>query len=147
MSSTVDADVLLYAADESSAFHAANLRLLEHLAAGPELLYVFWPTTMAYLRIATHPGIFDRPLDPAQARDNVEDLLARPHVRCPGEQRGFWEVLHATLSEDVVRGNLVSDAHLVALMRQHDVDRIWTSDRDFRRFDGIQVLDPEGFDP
>jgi predicted nucleic acid-binding protein len=37
---------------------------------------------------------------------------------------------------------LVPDAHLVALMRENGVRRIWTSDRDFRRFDGIEARDP-----
>jgi predicted nucleic acid-binding protein len=40
------------------------------------------------------------------------------------------------------RGNLVPDAHLVALMQQQGVATIWTADRDFRKFDGITVLDP-----
>ena len=42
----------------------------------------------------------------------------------------------------VIRGNLVPDAHLVALMRQHGVRTIWTHDRDFRKFNGIRVVDP-----
>jgi predicted nucleic acid-binding protein len=39
-------------------------------------------------------------------------------------------------------GNLVPAAHLVALMRAHGVSNIWTSDRDFRKFDGIRVKSP-----
>jgi hypothetical protein len=42
----------------------------------------------------------------------------------------------------VCAGNLVPDAHVVALMLEHDVGAIWTHDRDFRRFDGIEVRDP-----
>lgn len=142
MSATVDANVLLYGVDTSSPFHDANRLLLERLVVGPELLYLFWPTLIAYLRIATHPAIFEAPLEPGLARDNVEDLVSRPNVRTPGEQPRFWPVLRQVMTGHVVRGNLVSDAHVVALMRQHDVDTIWTSDRDFRRFDRIRVLDP-----
>lgn len=146
MSTTLDANVLLYAADSSSPFHLPNRRLLEHLAAGSRLLYLFWPTVVAYLRIGTHPTIFDEPLEPERAIENIADLLGRSNVRSPGEQPRFWPVLRQTLAEDVVRGNLVSDAHLVALMRQHDVDTIWTSDRDFRRFDAIRTMNPNQFD-
>lgn len=142
MSATVDANVLLYAVDSSSPFHDANRELIQRLAVGPELLYLFWPTLVAFLRISTHPGIFDQPLEPQHARANVEDLVSRPNVRTPGELSSFWPIFRGTLEEDVVRGNLVSDAHLVALMRQHDVDTIWTSDRDFRRFDRIRVQQP-----
>jgi hypothetical protein len=42
----------------------------------------------------------------------------------------------------VARGNLVPDAHLVALMRQYGVSTIVSHDRDFRMFDGIRVHDP-----
>jgi len=41
-----------------------------------------------------------------------------------------------------VRGNLVSDAHLVALMRENGVDTLWSHDRDFRKFEGIRLRDP-----
>lgn len=96
-----------------------------------------WPTC-----IATHPSIFARPLEPAQARANLASLLGRRHVRCPGEHDGFWAIFEDTVAGDVVRGNLVPDAHLVALMRQHGVQTIWTADRDFRRFAGITPRSP-----
>jgi toxin-antitoxin system PIN domain toxin len=144
MSETVDANLLLFASDVESPRHQQALERVRRFAAGPELLYVFWPVAMAYLRIATHPSIFARPLEPARARAGLSSLLRRPHVRCPGEQDGFWSVFEETVAGDVVRGNLVPDAHLVALMRQHGVRTIWTADRDFRRFTGITVRDPFG---
>ena len=142
MSATIDANLLLYASDAASPQHSAALERLRGLARGPDLLYVFWPVLMAYLRVATHPGVFERPLDPPQARANVGDLIDRPHVRCPGEQVGFWPVFEDTVGDEVVRGNLVTDAHIAALMRQHGVALIWTADRDFRRFEGITARDP-----
>jgi len=36
----------------------------------------------------------------------------------------------------------VPDAHLAAVLRQHGVAKIFTHDRDFRRFDFLQVIDP-----
>lgn len=41
-----------------------------------------------------------------------------------------------------VRGNLVPDAHLAALLRQRGVPRLYTIDRDFRKFDFLEVIDP-----
>ncbi|CAN5335469.1 type II toxin-antitoxin system VapC family toxin [soil metagenome] len=142
MSSTVDVNVLLYASDSSSRFHEGARALLDRLIHGPDLFYLFWPVLMGYLRIATHPAIFARPLPPAEAALNVEQLLTLPHARTAGEDEGFWELYRATTSGVPVRGNLVPDAHLVALMRQHGVTTVWTSDRDFRKFDGIEARDP-----
>lgn len=142
MSSTVDANLLLYASDEASSFHARALEVLEALARGPELVYLFWPTVMAYVRVATHPAVFEAPLAPDVARANVERLLALPHVQTAGEQPRFWDTFRAVAADADARGNVVPDAHLVALMRENGVRAIWTYDRDFRRFSGIDVRDP-----
>jgi predicted nucleic acid-binding protein len=41
-----------------------------------------------------------------------------------------------------VRGNLVPDAHLAALLLQHGVKTLYTKDTDFRKFDFLNVRDP-----
>ncbi len=141
MSITVDANVLVYASNSSDPAHPAAKKLIEGLAARPEILYLFWPTTLGYLRIATHPAIMPRPLGVAEAVANVSALLALPHVRTPGEAEGFWE-LYRSSGGDWSRANDVPDAHLATLMRQHGVTRILTRDRGFRRYDGIEAIDP-----
>jgi toxin-antitoxin system PIN domain toxin len=140
VSVTVDTNVLVYASNESDPAHPAARDLLERLAAGPSLVYLFWPALLGYLRIVTHPAILSKPLAPRLAMGNVEQLLALPHVRAPGEGAGFWQQYRAVVG-DHARGNDVPDAHLAALMRQHEVRVIYTRDRDFRRFDGIEVRD------
>lgn len=140
MSVTVDVNVLVYASNEGDPAHEAARELLERLAAGSELLYLFWPALLGYLRIVTHPAILPRPLAPRLAVRNVEQLLALPHVRAPGEEDGFWQHFVA-VAGDHPRGNDVPDAHLAALMRQHEVRVIYTRDRDFRRFERIEVRD------
>jgi len=142
VSFALDANLLLYASDSASAFHERAASFLERCAEGPELLYLPWPVVMAYLRIATHPAIFERPLSPDVAVGNIESLLARPHVRPLGELDGFWPVYRRATAALVVRGNLVPDAHLVALLLQHGVTTLWTHDRDFRSFEGIRARDP-----
>ncbi len=141
MSVTVDANLLVYASNSADPAHGPARALMERLAAGPELVYLFWPTVMGYLRIVTHPSILPRPLTPADAARNIAQLLARPHVRTLGEAEGFWD-LYCLTAGDHARGNDVPDAHLAALMRQHGVGVIYTRDRAFRRFDGIEVRNP-----
>lgn len=145
MSTTLDANMLLYASDRSSRFHERAVSVLDELVAGPDLVYVFWPVVMSYLRISTHPAIFDEPLRSREAAENVELLLSRAHVRSPGEEEGFWMRYKSVADPAQIRGNLVPDAHLVALMRQSGVTEIWSHDRDFRKFLEIVVRDP--FDP
>ncbi len=68
----------------ASSFHAKARGLIERLAQGPDLLYLFWPVVMGYLRIATHPSIFPRPLSVETAAGNMGHLLALPPHAYPG---------------------------------------------------------------
>jgi toxin-antitoxin system PIN domain toxin len=97
---------------------------------------------MGYLRISTHPGIFSSPLTPDEALGNLESLLNLPRVKVLTELDGFFEVYREVTGQFPVRGNLVPDAHLAALLRQHDVRMIYTTDTDFKKFDFLKVRNP-----
>lgn len=142
MSFALDVNVLLYASDTSSPFHERSRSFLEDCLGGDEVFCLGWPTVMSYLRIATHPTIFERPLTPLEAMTNVETLLGHPHARLLAEDEGFWSVYRAVTSEVLARGNLVPDAHLAALLRFHGVKTLYTHDRDFLKF---RFLDPRDF--
>lgn len=142
MSYSVDVNILLYASDQRSPRHVAAVRFLENRATDPDLFYVAWTTLMAYLRIATHPSIFTQPLSPAAALGNVEALLALPRVRVLAEAEGFLQIYREVTGAFPVRGNLVPDAHLAALLRQHGVRTLYTPDADFRKFSFLEVRDP-----
>jgi uncharacterized protein len=139
VSATVDTNVLLYAWNRDDPAHEPAREILERLLSGNELLYLFWPVLMGYLRIATHPAIFANPAPPPQIMSNITTMLGLSHVRAPGEAPGFWSE-YREVGENL-RGNAVPDAHLVALMHQHEVRVIYTRDRGFRRFDSIEQRD------
>jgi toxin-antitoxin system PIN domain toxin len=142
LSYSLDANVLLHASDRSSGHHERARRFVETCAAGPEILCLTWPTLMAYLRIATHPRIFAAPLSPDEALGNVAALAGLAHVRAVSEQQGFLDAYKRVAGETPVRGNLVPDAHVAAILFQHGVRMLYTHDRDFRRFDSLKVRDP-----
>lgn len=142
MSFSIDVSILLYASDQSNPRHAAAISFLEHRVSDPELFCVTWPTIMSYLRISTHPSIFSNPLPPDQALNNIESLLSLPHVRVLSEEKGFLSIYREVVSRFPVRGNLVPDAHLAALLRQHGVRRLYTNDGDFKKFDFLDIQDP-----
>ena len=142
MSYAVDVNVLLYASDRSSPRYEAGQRFVQRCAAGPEVFCLAWPTVMAYLRIATHSGIFGEPLTPNEAMANVSSLIERPHVRTIAELDGFLDAYAHVTGETSVRGNLVPDAHLAAILFQHGVATLYTLDRDFLKFPTLDVRDP-----
>jgi toxin-antitoxin system PIN domain toxin len=141
LSAAIDTNILLYASNSSSDSFETAYALVERLARGPELLYVFWPVAMGFLRLSTNPALTNEPLSPSQALASLNDLLERDHVRTPGEGAGFLNLYRETASAGT-RGKDVTDAHIAALMRQHGVGTIYTRDRDFRRFDGVRIEDP-----
>jgi hypothetical protein len=75
---------------------------------------------------------------------NVEALLGAPHARFLAEEQGFWEVYRDATAGIPTRGNLVPDAHLAALLRQHGIKVLYTRDRDFLKFGFLEVRDPFG---
>ena len=142
MSYSLDVNILLYSSDTSSPFHHEAQSFLLSCMNQRDLFYLSWPTIMGYLRIATHPSIFNEPLTPEEAMANIESLLNLPHCRCLAEEEGFWETWRKVANETAVRGNLVPDAHLAALLRFHGIRRLYTHDRDFRKFDFLDVQSP-----
>ncbi len=142
MSYSLDANILLYASDGGSPHHQRATEFLKRCAAETELLCLGWPTVMAYLRIATHSAIFKDPLSPKEAMDNIEALLGLPHVRVISEQPGFWDLYRDLTAGLTVRGNLVPDAHLASLLRQHEIKVIYTNDADYRKFPFLEVRNP-----
>jgi hypothetical protein len=142
MSYALDVNILVYASDSSSPLHGQGREFLDRCARSPDMFYLSWGTVMSYLRLITHPAICARPLSPDEAMRNVDALVSLPQVRLLSEQAGYWEIYRELASQLPVRGNLVPDAHLAALLRQHGVKMLYTNDADFLKFDSLEVRNP-----
>jgi toxin-antitoxin system PIN domain toxin len=95
-----------------------------------------------FLRVVTHPRIPVRPLTVEQAWGFVTELIERPHVTVVGPGPGHAAAASRMLAAHDVRGNLVHDAHIAAVLAEHGIRRIYTRDQDFHRFPGLEVVDP-----
>ena len=137
----VDANLLLYAYDPRAAQHEASKRWLEDVLSGRELVGFAWLTLWAFVRIATNPRVYERPLSVEEAESLVESWLARPVVRIlePGERH--WEILRWLTRTGQCAGALVMDAALAAIAIEHGA-ALATTDRDFSRFDGLSWHNP-----
>jgi toxin-antitoxin system PIN domain toxin len=142
VSFAVDTNILLHASDSGSPLHHTALDFLQDRARRPELFCIPWPTLTNYLRIATYTGVFSRPLAPVTARANIDSLLALPNVRALGEGTRFWECYAEVTRGVVVRGNLAQDAHMVAILLEHGVPLLYSTDADFKKFSTLRIRDP-----
>jgi uncharacterized protein len=142
VSYSMDVNVLLYASDRSSDRHERARSFIETCAGGPEVLCLTWPTLMSYLRIATHSRIFAAPLTPDEALGNIAALVGLPHARAVSELDDFMDAYRRVAGDMPVRGNLVPDAHVATILFQHGVRTIYTNDRDFLKFESLEVRNP-----
>jgi predicted nucleic acid-binding protein len=80
-------------------------------------------------------------MTPERAITYVDQWLAQPQVFLvhPGERH--WPILRNLLIATGTSGNLTSDAHLAALAIEQGYS-ICSSDKDFRRFAGLTVVNP-----
>lgn len=143
MAVSVDTNVLLSAVNADDPRHRASAGLVSGLCGGHETVYLPWSVLLGFLRISTHPGVFRRPLRPAEAEERVAALLERPNVSAIGEREGFWRAYAAVAGQaGPIGGKLVSDAHLATVLRQHGIRTLYTFDRDFRRFTFLETREP-----
>jgi len=142
MSYSFDANILLYASDESSEFYARAKVFLNDRKEDSDILCLTWPVLMAFQRIATHPSIFSNPMSAETAWGNVQQLLKLPRARVIQETASF-ALDYAEVSKSAgIYGNLVPDAHIATILRQHGVRRFYTADTDFKKFGFLDVVNP-----
>jgi toxin-antitoxin system PIN domain toxin len=132
----VDANVLLYAINRSSAQHARSRAWLDGALSDREPVGFAWPVLLAFLRLATHPAVFPRPLSTEDALAVARDWLTRPAATVVEPTARHLDVLAGILMASGTSGNRVSDAHLAALAVEHAAT-IMTFDTHFDRFEGV----------
>ena len=137
----LDANILLYAYNRDSAHHELCRTWLEQAFNGNETLALPWQTLLAFIRIATNPRASHRPLSGEQACGIVSRWIEHPNVTVIGAADRFWSILREQIMDAQVSGPLVTDAALAALALEQGAT-LCSSDRDFRRFRGLNLLDP-----
>jgi len=139
----VDTNVLVYAADEDSPFHAACLNWLERRRSRADAWYTTWTILYEFLRVTTHPRVMRRSWSISEAWLFVTALIASPGLDLIVPSQRHAEVAGQVIAElPHLAGNLVHDAHTAILMREHGIRRICTRDTDFHRFPFLEVIDP-----
>ena len=137
----LDANLLLYAYNTSSADHVKAKTCIERLLSGPEPAGFCWPVIIAFIRIATNARAFPRPLSRTEAVLAVSEWLDQPQTVVLGPGDNHWTILQRMVSQGKASGPLVSDAHLAALAVEHGAT-LYSTDRDFARFPNLKFENP-----
>lgn len=116
--------------------------MLASLAEGGTPWAIPWPCVYEFLRVVTHPKVFDPPSKMANLLEDLEGLFESPSLTLLGEGPAHPSHLRRLVAAGGVTGNLVHDAHIAALAVEHGVRELLTLDRDFDRFPGLRTRNP-----
>ncbi len=137
----IDVNILVHAFREDAPRHARLRAWLEELVYSEGDFAVADLALSGFLRVVTHPRVFNPPTPLTKALEFVEALRAQPNciVLRPGERR--WSIFTRLCRDAEARGNLIPDAYLAALAVETGSELIST-DRDFSRFPGLRWRPP-----
>ncbi len=140
----LDTNILVYAADETSEFHAPAKQLRDRgvqgdipVAISPQILFEFFAVITNFRRVT-------QPRSPQEAREEMEKYLHANAIRkiSPGEDI-INRVLILLQQHPQITRQDIFDGVLVATMQTHGIRRIYTYNRQhFTPFSDIEVLTP-----
>jgi hypothetical protein len=137
----LDANILLYAYDSASPFHARARSWLERVLSGADPVGLPWQTISAFLRIMTNPRLPGERFSLEEAAQIVDRWLAQPSVRLLAPGDDHWLLFRRMIVEGHAGGGLIPDAQLAALTMEYGGE-FNTADRDFARFPGLRWTNP-----
>jgi uncharacterized protein len=137
----VDVNLLVYAVNQDAPLHQKAKAWLESAVSGTETVAFSWTVLLAFLRLTTRAGLFQKPLAVETAFDVVGAWLEQPPVVVLEPTAHHWRVLRDLILPLGSGGNLTSDAHLAAMAIEHGAE-LCSSDNDFARFRGLCWRNP-----
>jgi toxin-antitoxin system PIN domain toxin len=136
-----DVNVLVYAHRADAPDHLAFRQWLEDMVNGDQAYGYSDLVLSGFLRVATHPRIFNPPSDLASALFFIQVIRSQPNAVLVAPGPRHWDIFTHLCEAAGVRGNLVPDAYLAALAIESGSDWV-TTDRDYSRFPGLNWRHP-----
>lgn len=137
----LDVNVLVYAHREDVKDHRAYRDWLESVI-NSNTAYGFSELVLSgFIRVATHPRVFETPSSLEVAIAFAEQLRTAEHAVCLAPGRNHWPLFLKCARSISARGNEIPDAYHAALALEWDCDWL-TTDKGFRRFKGLRVRHP-----
>ena len=136
-----DVNVLVYAFRQDTERHTEYHAWLEDVVNGEEAYGVSEQVLLGFLRVVTHPRIFDPPAPLAAALSFADSVRESPNAVSIQPGPRHWSIFEGLCREASARGNLVADAYFAAIAIESGCEWI-TTDRDYSRFTGLRWRHP-----
>ena len=137
----VDVNVLVHAFRRDAPHHREARVWLEQLVYSEGSFGLADLVLSGFLRVVTHPRVFDPPTPLAEALEFTQALRGQPNCVHVAPGRRPWAIFLRLCREAEARGNLIPDAFLAALAIESGSEWV-TTDRDFSRFPGLRWRAP-----
>jgi toxin-antitoxin system PIN domain toxin len=136
-----DVNVLVYAHRTDAPGHSDYRKWLEALINSDQAYGVSNLVCSGFLRVVTHPRVFDPPSDLASALEFVRATRDQPNAVLIAPGPRHWDIFRNLCVATQAKGNLIPDAYLAALAIESGSEWI-TTDRDYSRFPGLKWRHP-----
>ena len=131
---TPDVNILLAASRKDHPHHVPALAWLEQAIADSETTHALAVLPMVaagFLRLATHPRVFDPPAPLVDAQAFLDAILSAPGVSMVS-LGGEWAYFTALCARLGLTGNAIPDAWIAAAAQHHHLHLV-TFDKGFRK--------------
>ena len=137
----IDVNVLLAAFRQDHDRHAHARPWLERVLSEGQEVVIPDAVWIGFVRIATNRAIFSVPATAAEAFEFVSSVTSAAGYRVmPGLTEGLALFARVCLEAEA-SGNLVPDAYIASVARAYACP-VASFDRDFRRFDELEIIVP-----
>ncbi len=137
-----DVNILVYAHREDTEQHQQSLSWLEARINSEEAFAMSELVLSGFLRIVTHPKIFNPPSKLEDALLFIEQIRSQPNCVIVVPQERHWSIFLNLCKQANAKGNLIPDAYHAALAIESGSEWI-TTDQDFSRFTGLKWSLPQ----
>ena len=139
----LDTNVLIYALDPKSPFHAESRALLESARLSDAALCVTPQIIGEFYSVVTDRRRVPQPRTSSEALDAIEQILALPGIALlptPVDSVERWTKL---ARQHPLTGPAIYDLQLVATLQAYEVQTVYTYNRtDFDRYAEMRSLNP-----
>ena len=136
-----DVNLILYAYDLDSPFHAAAAAWWTKCLSSVEPVGLAQVIVFAFLRLSTSPRIFTNPFPVEAAIHEIYAWSEQPNVRVLAADQDHWQQVCRLLKDAGGSGSLVTDAQLGAFALTYR-GTVHTADTDFQRFPAVSWFNP-----
>jgi toxin-antitoxin system PIN domain toxin len=136
-----DVNLLVYAHNIRATHHQKACDWWNNCLQGNDGIALAWVVVLGFVRVTTHPRIFERPMPVEDAVGRVEEWLSLPHIHFIHPAQSHFQTWSSLLKRLGTAGNLTTDVHLAALAIERGLI-LHTTDADFARFPSLKWINP-----